>query len=761
MDAKPLGSALIDLAVQANVSIATPKGGFGDKRAAPVRGAYEPEVALRMLLEGSEYAFERIDAVTFRIVLSEEVIPPPAVTVLASDIVVTAAYRPRTLDRLPGSATVLDETSIERAGMQETADFAFDAAGLTLTNLGPGRNKLSIRGLSDGGYSGRTRSMLGIYIDDTRVSHAAPDPDLQFVDIEKVELLRGPQGTLFGAGAISGIYQVVTRRADPERQSGSLALSTDVRQGGDQGTNIEGVLNLPIEVGRSAVRFVGYRQALGGWLDNASLNLTNTNATLRQGGRIEAASRIGDTWTATARGVYQSIEADDSQYVDSMLGRAARSNSVMEPHSAEIGVLSVTTQGRFAGGELTTITSYLRQRLVNRYNATGGFVFLGVPRGRVSAYDDRMSIETAAAEVRYAAVASPFPWNVGMYFARHGRFSHGGITDNPDDPTAIANEYDSARQDWTGEAAIFGGANFTLLPDVELSVAARFAWFDQSTRASAQGLQSDDFVGQHDESNFSPKVELSYAPNPGAFYYLNAARGFRYGGFNTGAASIFTSGGQPARQYGRDDLWSFETGAKNALFNSHLRLRAALFWQIWRNIQTDQLFAAGVPFTGNVGDGETKGVELEATAHVSEALEVRVNASYTDSEITRVDAAFPARLNSSLPGAPPISAGVSVLYDRPIATDLNLTGSLRAMYVGRSNIAFQRQTELQIGDYTVTSVRLGLERKENWRASLYVNNLFNTWSSTYSYGNPIRFGGAGMLTPLRPRLFGMQLEKSF
>jgi outer membrane receptor protein involved in Fe transport len=298
------------------------------------------------------------------------------------------------------------------------------------------------------------------------------------------------------------------------------------------------------------------------------------------------------------------------------------------------------------------------------------------------------------------------------------------------------------------------------MPKVELSLATRVAWFEQATRATANGVQSDDFVGRKSEVSVSPKIELSYAPSARAFYYLNAARGYRSSGFNTGAATIFLSGGQPAREYPRDDLWSYELGAKNAFFGSHVRLRASLFWQFWRNIQTDQLFAAGVPFTGNVGDGESRGIELESTAHVTPALEVRLNASYTDSQVTRANAEFPARLKAGLPGAPRVSAGISVLYEKPIAHNLDLLASSRTMYVGASNIAFMRDRALEIGDYAVTDLRLGLQRNA-WRASLYVNNVANAWSSTYSYGNPIRFGGAGMITPLSPRLFGLELQTAF
>jgi outer membrane receptor protein involved in Fe transport len=346
-----------------------------------------------------------------------------------------------------------------------------------------------------------------------------------------------------------------------------------------------------------------------------------------------------------------------------------------------------------------------------------------------------------------------------MYLAQTSRRFEDAIIDDPSMPTRGV-EYDSQRDDLTSEIAIFGDAVFALAPNVELSLAGRYDVSRQAVRATAEGLQADFFHDQVAEKSFSPKVELSFAPRAGDFYYVSGGRGYRHGGFNTGAARIFTGAMQPGRRYGDDEVWSAEVGTKKSFFDEKAHVRAAAFWQDWRNIQTDQLFAAGVPFTGNVGNAQSRGVEIETSLQASEPLQIRLNLAYTDTAITKVDPSFPARLRAGLPGAPHVSAGLAVDYKKSLANELNFGAFLRAWYVGESSLAFTRTRELSIGDYADVDGRVKLECAD-WTAALFVNNALNARSATYSYGNPIRFGGAGMITPLRPRMFGMELSKNF
>ncbi|MGE3302406.1 MAG: TonB-dependent receptor [Hyphomonadaceae bacterium] len=757
---KPLGAALVDFAVQANISIATPSGGFGGAQAAGIRGDYAVDEALGLLLHDTGYSFEQVDAVTFRIVRSER--GPrdrPIETAAARDVLVTGVRRPNMLDRLPSAVTSTSGALLDAAGGRQTADVAFDAAGLTLTNLGPGRNKILIRGLSDGAFSGRTQSTVAIYLDDSRVTYGAPDPELQLVDVDAVEVLRGPRGTSYGAGPLGGIYRIVSRAPDLKQTSASVLVATESLDGGGQGSEIEATLNAPIAPEQAALRFVAYHQQSPGWLDNPGLGRTNANTTQRDGGRVSGLVRVGDTWTLNARVASQRIASDDSQYIDQALSPDERTTRVLEPHATDFFLASAGGRGALAGGELFFTTSYTNHSRNERYDAANGAFVFGLPRGMPAAFDDDATTELTVQEARYSAVASPFPWYVGVFRSSLEKRTQSRLLLAPDRPDATST-YNSWRADSLNEYALIGDAAFAPFPKTQLSLAARVFWSDLSTRAVAVGDPVDAFEGRRRESGVAPKIEFSYTPAPRTFLYASAAKGYRTGGFNAGFSALFTRAPQPARTYRGDNLWSYEAGVKQAWLQGRLHVRAAVFWQRWRDVQSDQLIANGLAFTGNVGDAKSFGAESEFTAQVTQRLQLRAHASYTEADITRVDPTFPAQLHAGLPGAPRFLAGASFLYERPLTGALRLAISGKAVYVGHSNVTYTLLRELQVGGYSDIGLRAGV-LTEAWRASVYIDNLADTQRPTFSYANPLRFGGAGLVTPQRPRAIGVELARAF
>jgi outer membrane receptor protein involved in Fe transport len=255
-------------------------------------------------------------------------------------------------------------------------------------------------------------------------------------------------------------------------------------------------------------------------------------------------------------------------------------------------------------------------------------------------------------------------------------------------------------------------------------------------------------------------MEISYAASPHAFLYASAAQGYRSGGFNTGSANLLRRSSQPAREYSSDTLWSYEAGAKNVFWDGALRTRVAAYFQDWRGVQTDQLVAAGLPFTGNVGRAQSYGAEAEFMAKLSASVQARGQLSYTQAEVTDADPSFPSLPNSGLPGAPHLLAGGSVLFDRPLVGALRLTGAIQARYIGRSNITYSRLRELRVGGYGEADLTLGMAT-DKWRASVYVDNAFNGSERTFSYGNPLRLGGRGIVAPQTPRTIGIEITRDF
>ncbi|HQR90697.1 MAG TPA: Plug domain-containing protein, partial [Caulobacter sp.] len=226
--AKPVQAALIDFALQSNLSLG------GDLEAcrgfAPALfGRMSQKAALDRILTQSGCGFALADP---RTILILKVTPQrasravvEAATVLGlGEVVVTAQRYPNLPGRTPYAISVISGTTLQREAFTSLADLSAQVAGMTVTNLGPGRDKILLRGLSDGAFTGQTQSMVALYLDDVPITDSAPDPDLRLADIERVEVMRGPQGTLYGGGSLGGVVRTATRKPDLDRyQANALA----------------------------------------------------------------------------------------------------------------------------------------------------------------------------------------------------------------------------------------------------------------------------------------------------------------------------------------------------------------------------------------------------------------------------------------------------------------------------------------------------------------------------------------------------------
>lgn len=752
--------ALVRFGVQAGVSVGGDPASGCQGFSRPVLGLMSPREALRRLLPAG-CDFTQVDAKAFRISkASVAPRPPPTAVKIAmvdvEEITVTAEKRLEPLRGSPFAVTAITGEEADRLGVKSFAELAAQAPSVAETNLGPGRNKLFIRGLSDGAFTGRTQSTVGLYLDDVPISYNAPDPDLRLTDLERIEVLRGPQGTLYGSGSIGGIVRFVTAAPDPHAYAASVEVEAVMNQHADRSAGAEAMVNLPLPGGRAAVRLTAYSDGTAGYLDNPLLGLEDVNRSRRRGGRVSGLIDLSGGWQLRGGYVRQDIFTADSQYTQGA-GGLSRDTQVREPHDNDFSQINGGLIHRGAAADVRISAAFIDHDLGTRYDASGAF---DLAPGQRAAFDERQRVELWVAEAVVTSTrAGRLRWLVGAFGSKAKENSSGQLDATP---SGGGVRMAFAREDELTEAALFGEAAFDLTPRLTATVGARAFATHVVTEAGDFALAAAPLAGLHarlTDHGFAPKVRLSYAFAPDLVFYAQAQEGYRAGGFNLPAAADGMAGGPSVASFRPDRLRSYEAGGEATLLDGALTLRAAAFKAIWRNVQTDQFRPSGLPLTLNIGDGSNIGLEMEAAWRPDRHWRIQLNGLINGPELTRASDVFPAKIDIGLPGVAQRTGAVSVAYRFDLAgLTAEVTG--QAAYVGRSFLTFDGATASKMGDYA--QARIGLELSdERWRLQAYVANLTDERGDTFAFGNPFSRDRTSQATPLPPRTYGLALRRRF
>jgi outer membrane receptor protein involved in Fe transport len=764
----PLNQALVAFAVQAGMSISTGRAAGCAAPQAPLVGRFTPEDGLRRLLSGTGCSYRMVaaDAVeVFRAparVAGPTVLPEPQAEANLGELIVVATRRPTAAARLAYPVSATAGATLASEGIEGAGGLAMITPAMTVTNLGSGRDKILLRGLSDGPLTGRTQSMVGIYLDNTRITYSAPDPDLRLVDMSQVEILRGPQGTLYGAGSLGGVVRLGTNAPDPGGFAGWVSGAAAATKGGAPSSTVEAMANIPILGGRGAIRAVGYRELQGGYIDDARLGVKDANRTVREGGRLSAVLDLSPAWRVSAGAISQFITSDDTQYAQAGVGAYARDVRVREPHDNDFLEAHLGLKGRFDWGEINASAAMIRHQVVSRYDASTAPP-LPTPPGP-SAYDDDDDIATLVTEATVASSGDPrSAWLAGAFFASTRQTVGLRLTSLAGAPVAVFSE---ARKDRLEEAALFGQASLPVTSRLGITLGGRLFRTDTRltslTRAPLTGGVAA-FEGAFSRTGFAPKLEAAYSFSPQRLIYVQAAEGYRVGGANTtgapGQAFGAPGGPQPYRNYQGDELWSFEVGGRFSFLDGRLTVRTALFEAFWKNIQSDQLLPSGLPFTANIGDGRNRGLEVEGSYRAGE-LVLHGAALINAPELDHANPAFPARTDLGLAGVPGGSVSADLHYGWDLPRDLRIELDARYAFAGRSRLTFDAVTSPNMGDYGTGRIALSLADPD-WRATLAVENPFDGRGDTFAYGNPFSLRTTRQITPLRPRTVSLSVQRRF
>ncbi len=763
---QPRPAALMALARQAGLSL----GFTPDARCAGVAGVtgrMSVEAALARLLAGSACVARRPDART--IVIRGAPVAPPAsepppparAPVGLDELVVTADKTEQLLSQSPAGLTAATGADLARAGVSDLRDLSLIAAGVTVTNLGPGRDKVIFRGLSDGPLTGHTQSTVGLYLGDLRLTYNAPDPDLPLADVARVEVLRGPQGSLYGAGSIGGVLQIVPNAPDPSVRSGRLEATLADQAHGAASYELQGVFNQPLAGGAAAVRAVAWAGQSGGVIDDTARGLRDIDRTRRRGLRAALLWRVSPDIDLDALVINQNIDTRDAPYADPATGPLARASAVAQPHDNDFLAAALGARWSPPWGRFTVTLGALDHDVGTTYDAVAAPPALAAPGARPSAFADRNEIRALVAEGR-ATSAGPgrWQWKVGLFASVGDQRLEGRL-----DTVEGAPGYAEVRRDRLREAAAFGEVSYDLTRRLTLTAGGRLFQSRLRTRSEITlGAPVRAFRGATRFNGFAPRFVLAYRPRSGLTLYAQAAEGYRAPGFNTsgppGQAFGEPGGRQPLRRYAGDELWNYEAGGRWQAPELGVALRLAAFRADWTDVQADVLLPSGLPFTANLGDGRSRGVEAEATWRHG-PFELTGNIVREDPELRRAAPGLPERDDTGLPGVPKLSYAASAAWAAPVGGDA-WTLSLRASYayVGRSRLAFDAATAPGMGGYGDVRLSAALSGPR-LSARVFADNLLNRRGDTLAFGNPFLLRITPLTTPQRPRTLGLTIASSF
>ncbi len=731
-----LRAALDALARQSGISIGM-AGSLPDLRVRRIDRARDVAEALRRMLAGSHLRGVRIDATTWRI----EPLPPKpprapraqphaAPDLTAGDIIVTAGKRDERLSDLPTSISIAGGPVLDRlAGRRGLVDVMATTDSGFSTNLGPGRDRIFLRGVADSAFNGTSQSLVSLYVDNARIGYAAPDPDLRLVDVERVEVLRGPQGTLYGTGALGGVVRIVTVAPDLDRFAGSGAIeATGISKGGLGGA-VEGLVNIPIVPGTLSLRASGWSETMPGWIDDIGRGRRDVNRTRRIGGRSALRWKIGD-WQATLGGIAQRIDARDSQYGTRGLSRATR---IAEPQDNDFTAGTLTIQGPIGKLDARATTAFVAQEFGSTYDASILAPARGVPAPL--AYIEDRTAQLLSQEVRISDPTARHPWIVGATILHstsrlRGRFvstAGGGSV------TARRDEEDVT------DAALFAEGTQQLTPALDFKLGLR-------AFSTLSHLEQVDPVRERARRfGVTPSGTLSWHRDGTGLVWLRYASAVRPAGVSRAAPVA-------DRRIPGDELQSLELGWRIRLAGDRLALHGAVFGSTWEHLRSDTIGADGLLGTVDAGDATNYGVELGGRLDLPP---LTIDFGGTLQRARLESASARGGDDRRLPVVPDIAARVSAAH-RFMLRGLPTQVYSAARYTGRTRLSFDPLRDYAAGRYATLDTGISIETGAR-RWSIDVANLFDKRGNTFGFGNPFTLDTTPQAVPLRPRSITLRL----
>ena len=745
--ATTLDRALIALARQANVDLGSTERGLGAVRTPALVGTMPVREALERLLRGSGYRAVAVDGRSFRVVRAQQARatpaprhePPtaPARPLATPEIIVIGSKQRVPLLRYPGSITVVTGNQPPSAsGAADMSAIARTLPVLQHTELGAGRNKLFIRGIADSSFNGATQATASTYFDDVLLAYSGADPGLRLYDMRQIEVMEGPQGTLYGSGSIGGIIRLTPNPVDLNVASGSVTGGATLTQGGDPGSDLAGIVNLPLRAGSVGVRAVAYHIIDGGYIDDLGRGSHNVNRTTTLGGRATLRLRPGADWRIDIGGLGQVIRARDSQYAMAGLPPLSRLSSVAQPfdNSVLLGRVQVTKDWA-SGLQLVSNSSVVGYNTRDRFDAS--------PRGLNGSsapilYEADGAKRLLTHETRLSRTLSNGGSWVTGFTLLEDRDKLSRSLGSPDNGVSIIGVTNLTRS-----ASVFGELTVPLSPRFHATFGARLT-IARTDGEPSTNPRDDRFVKGSSSRRIDPTIAFSWLLRPRLALFGRYQSGFRTGGLavarGIGRVADYQSDSISVGELG---LRQLRTGTRGVAFSTSVSVAR------WTGIQADLVSLRGNPYTANIGDAHI--ATLEATGDWIPADGFHVSAAflYTLNRLTGPFAELSPPSRRRLPDTPAMSTRLSLSYDWETRGHVSFHTEATGSYVGHSTLGAGTLLDIRQGGYAL----LGWSGNARWRNlefSLSLENITNSRGNLFAFGNPFALAARDQQTPMRP-----------
>ncbi|MCX8474513.1 MAG: TonB-dependent receptor [Sphingomonas sp.] len=773
-----IGASRLDAAIkllsrQTGASIGFREPKLAHVRVRAVRGRFTASQALERMLVGMELRARRVAPATY---LVERFAAPPVArrtrpaarpvvqaesSSTPGDIVVTATKRDVPMSAYPGGVQIVAGSELSPAeGLRGTEAIEARIASVASTHLGPGRNKLFIRGIADSSFVGPTQSTVGQYWGNSRITYSAPDPNLRLYDVKSIEVLEGPQGTLYGAGSLGGVVRVVPRSPDLRTFEGAAWGGVLAVQHGQPGVDGGAILNIPLKEDVIGLRALAFGSIEGGYIDDVGRGLEDINRVRTFGGRAALRVDPGDGWTVDLNAVGQRIHGDDSQYAERNIGELDRASGIAQPFRNDYWLADLVARKNWGSLELTSSLGYAGQYVFERFEGpalsdAGDPAMRPAVSAPTAAYSQENRISMVTGELRLARRGeNGTGWLLAASLLRNEAQTNRRMEAAPSRVplTGVTNHVE--------EATLYG--EFTAEPIEQFTVTlggrlthARLSGSSEDVAELIAFRVDPGARASRSETRFLPSVAAAYRAADRLTLFARYQQGFRPGGIAVRREFI--------QRFAGDRVSTMEAGARYR--SPALDLAVSASATRWIDIQADLVDGFGFPTTANAGDGRVLSLGMIARWRPIAGLELDAALYLNDSKVTeRSLVTLPLELGTAeierLPNVADASGRLGFAYTESLGGDLELSANGYARYVGKSTLGIGPILGRLQGDYLDTGVeaRVGDARRG---ISLALTNLLDARGNRFALGSPFLIRDRDQTTPLRPRSIRLGFDLSF